>query len=72
MSRSHKEPELEITIDDNGKMTVVVKGIKGPACKNIGDWLHRYGKTLIDEFTKEYFEDEYARISQKDKIKIGA
>jgi hypothetical protein len=51
MNTSHT---LEITIDPNGKITGEVKGVAGPKCGPLSEWLDQLGAVVCDKQTPDY------------------
>jgi hypothetical protein len=52
----NKTFEIEIEIDPEGGLKSTVKGIKGKSCAAASSFLDDMGKVLVDEHTKEAFE----------------
>ena len=51
--------ELEIEIDQTGKVTMRTKGIKGPVCMEYADLLAQIvGREEFREKTREYLESQ--------------
>jgi len=65
-----KMEELEVTISPEGKVSILVKGIKGKRCVDITKTLEdAIGEVENRTFTSEYYLAESVAQSQKDLIK---
>lgn len=67
-----KMEELEVTISAEGKVNIIVKGVKGKSCVDITKALEdALGEVENRTFTSEYYlQEEYEKISQKGTIKL--
>lgn len=55
--------EIEITIQPDGQISYLIKGVKGSACEDISALLERLGQVEHEERTGEYYEkDDDARV----------
>jgi hypothetical protein len=62
--------EIELFINDNGELSVHIKGIKGASCVKVLDALVKDMGTARDKhLTSEYYEAEARKIQEKTKIK---
>lgn len=61
------QPEFEISIQPNGQVKVLVKGVSGRTCLNYADMIAEIvGKEVQRELTSEYYEqDTGVRIQAK-------
>lgn len=61
------EPTLNITISPNGQVTSEVKGVAGPGCEQLQQWLAELGDVTVDRRTPDY----YQRVEQSPRARIG-
>ncbi len=59
--------EIEITILPNSEISVHVKGVKGPACRDLTKFLESLGEVISTEDTDEFHEMETEFLSRKEK-----
>lgn len=56
---------IEVTIDPNGGVKIAGVGFKGAACEQATRALEQaLGRTVTDERTSEFYEEEKAKVSQ--------
>ena len=54
--------EIVVNIDEQGNVSMEVKGIKGPGCEKVLEPFERLGEVFEEERTPEYYQRE-ARVS---------
>lgn len=50
--------QIEILIAKDGTITSTVKGIAGPSCAGIADWLANLGQITDTAHTEDYYKDD--------------
>jgi len=53
-----RRKEIEFTIDGNGDILSIIKGMKGSACSSIAEAIKSLGHVEEESRTNEYFEKE--------------
>jgi len=56
---------IEISIDEEGKITSEVKGVTGQACSNISKFLDSLGTVQEDRHTDDYWKKPKQSVSIK-------
>lgn len=46
---------IQITITPEGKIMGEVKGVSGPRCASLSEWLNELGKVVEDRRTPDYY-----------------
>ncbi len=62
LSKPHK---IEIEIDEKGNIQSTLKGIEGPGCDGICDWLDELGEVTEDLKTADYHK------KPKQTVRVG-
>jgi hypothetical protein len=58
-------PELEIEIDKSGRVTMRTRGITGPVCMDLADWIAQtVGREESRQKTRDYDQTESPGLSR--------
>ena len=68
-----KMEEIEITIDPEGKVSLLVKGVKGKVCSELTSSLEEaVGDVESRQWTSEYYQKDAAPVVRKGIVKSRA
>ena len=60
---------IEFLIEEDGKATVTVKGVKGSACEQITDFIERHMRVTDRMKTEDYYKEDRKRERENNRIR---